>query len=131
MWYAVETAFVDGKHFKSRPCFDMNVDPNTRRCPPGTCLCAHYEEPHNTCETFMEGLIEIHVDWFQTKEQAMKFIDGTLTYVMYYQSEYVPHIKTTLHHFIKWEAVDVTNDRPPFIGIYKTLPDKSEKGSAR
>lgn len=119
MWYAVETAFIDRKHFASRPCFDMNVDPKYRGVQPGTCLCEHYEEPHNTVETFMEKRIEIYTDWFQTKEQAMKFCSGLLTYVMHYNTKYRRDINTTLSTFVRWEAVPVTGDMEPFKGVYQ------------
>lgn len=112
MWYAVETAFVDGKHLGSRCIFDMKVVPNDM-CRPrsGTCARPHNECPGNTCEKFMNGRIEIHVDWFQTKEQAIKFCNGSLTYIVYMDDVH--------RQFIKWEAVEVTGDMEPFRGIYK------------
>lgn len=119
MWYAVETAFIDGKHFASRPCFNMNVDLNYKGCQKGICLARHEEAPHNTCETFMEGRIEIHVDWFQTKEQAMKFCDGTLTYIYHQNVKYRKDIKSHIRSFRNWEAVPVTEGMEPFRGIYE------------
>ena len=119
MWYAVETAFIDGKHFASKPYFDMNVDPDSRGIQPGTCLCRHDEMPHNTCETFMNGRIEIHTDWFQTKEQAMRFCDGSLTYIIHMRDEYRADIKSTLSHFVKWEAVETQGNILPYRGIYQ------------
>lgn len=119
MWYAVETAFVDGKHLESKPCFDMNVDPNCRRAQPGTCHRSHDDEPYNSCETFMDGRIEIHTDWFQTKEQAMKFCDGSLTYIVHQDAHYRKSINSTILSFMRWEAVPVTGDMQPFRGIYQ------------
>ena len=75
MWYAVETAFMNGRMLKSVPIFDLKTDENTTgRAIPGTCPLSHDEEPHNTCQKFLNGLVEIHTDWFQTKKQAMQFI---------------------------------------------------------
>lgn len=119
MWYAVETAFVDGKHLESRPCFDMNVDPDYKGVQSGTTMCSHYEEPCNSRQTFMGGRIEIHTDWFQTKEQAMKFCDGSLTYIVHQRAKYRKDIRSTILSFIKWEAVPVTGDMEPFRGIYQ------------
>lgn len=123
MWYAVETAFIDGKHFASRPYFSMDVDPKANYVQPGTTRNAHSEEPHNSCKTFMDGRIEIHTDWFQTKEQAMKFCDGSLTYVVHYRDYYRWDIKSTLSAFMKWEAVDVSEAYPAFRGIYEHHKD--------
>lgn len=114
MWFAVETAFIDGEHFASRPVFDMNADENSRRALAGVCYCEHYEQPHNSSQTFMNGRIEVRTDWFQTKEQAMKFCEGTITYVIYYRKE-----KNSFRDFIKWEAVEIKEDMKPFRGIYK------------
>lgn len=116
MWYAVETAFIDGKHFASRPCFDLDARPGSVK---GICMASHNEQPMNTRETFMDGRIEVHTDWFQTKEQAMKFIDGSLTYVVHLKARYRKDIKSTITSFLKWEAVSVTDSRPPFRGIYE------------
>lgn len=115
MWYAVETVFIDGNHFDSRPCFEMNVDPNYKGVQPGTCLCSHDEEPHNSCQTFLDGRIEIHLDWFKTKEQAMRFIDGSLTYVIHYEN----NNKSRFLSFLKWEVINVTDDIQPWRGIYE------------
>lgn len=116
MWFAVETAFIDGKHFASRPFFDMNANMNSKRALPGVCYCKHYEEPHNSSQTFMNGRIEIHTDWFQTKEQAMKFCDGSITYVIHYRKN-----KNSLRDFVKWETVEVQYGMEPFRGIYKDV----------
>lgn len=116
MWYAVETAFIDGKHFASRPVFDLGATPGSWK---GICMAGHDEEPMNTREAFMDGRIEIHTDWFQTKEQAMKFMDGSLTYIVHLKACYKKSINSTLTSFMKWEAVDVIDSRPPFRGIYE------------
>lgn len=74
MWFAVETAFVNGVQYKSVPLFDPKLDSRTISggTASGTYAAGHHEEPHNTCQTFLKGLVEIHTDWFQTKEQAMR-----------------------------------------------------------
>lgn len=119
MWYAVETAFMNGRMLKSVPMFDPKMDENTAgRVIPGTCPLSHNEEPHNTCQTFLNGLIEIHTDWFQTKEQAMQFINGGITYVMHYRAVYRKDIKSTIRTFLKWEAVPAMGDKLPYKGIY-------------
>lgn len=117
MWYAVETAFIDGKHFASRLCFDPKVESNGFQ--PGTCMCGHQEEPHNSCETHMGGRIEIHIDWFQTKEQAKKFAEGQITYRIHKDVAWLPKNQSHISYFRKWEVVLVDKDRPPFIGIYE------------
>lgn len=119
MWFAVETAFVDGKYLDSQPCFDLNLDPNYKGFAPGTTNRAHYEEPYNSCETHMNGRIEIHTDWFQTREQALAFCEGKLTYVIHLGIEYKQAINSDISHFIKWEVVEVKDDIEPYRGIYK------------
>lgn len=119
MWYAVETAFMNGRMLKSVPMFDLKMDENTAgRVIPGTCPLSHDEEPHNTCQKFLNGLIEIHTDWFQTKTQAMQFINGGITYIMHYRAVYRKDIKSTIRTFLKWEAVPALGERLPYKGIY-------------
>ncbi len=124
MWYAVETAFINGTQYKSIPCFKKDVDEYGTGIQPGTCMRPHYEEPMNTCQTFLNGIIEIHTDWFQTKEQAMQFINGSLTYVITRREEYRKDINSTLSHFVKWEAVPANGEYLPYRGVYKAIkPD--------
>lgn len=119
MWYAVETAFMNGRMLKSVPMFDPKTDENTTgRIIPGTCPLSHDEEPRNTCQKFLNGLVEIHTDWFQTKKQAMQFINGGITYIMHYRAVYRKDIKSTIRTFLKWEAVPALGDRLPYRGIY-------------
>ncbi len=119
MWYAVETAFIDGKHLSSIPLFDPDAGPDPCRVQKGTCLCRHDEEPHNSVQSFLGGRIEIHTDWFKSKEQAKRFIDGSLTYVIHFSDHYHKDINSTIPEFIRWEAVETSDDRPPFRGIYE------------
>lgn len=116
MWYAVESAFIDGKHYVSRCCFTGKQDGHGFE--PGTCARPHYEEPMNSCQSFMGGLIEIRTDWFQTREQAERFCQGTLTYRITCREEYRAGINSTLRHFIKWEAIPVEGDVLPYQGQY-------------
>lgn len=117
MWYAVEIAFIGGKHYKSRPCFDMKSC--HRRIGPGECMAGMDEEPHNMTQTFMNGDIEIRTSWFQTKEQAIQFINGELTYVKHYMVWYDKGIRTMRQRFLKWETVKVSDKFPPFQGSCK------------
>lgn len=115
MWFAVETAFVDGNHLKSIPLF---LDEDTgARIQPGTCLCKHYECPGNREEKFLKGLIEIHTDWFQTKEQAHAFINGALTYIVTMRKD--PH--GGLADFVKWETVSTSEGYEPWRSIYNII----------
>lgn len=123
MWYAVETAFVNGKQFKSIPLFEPDADEASGRVLPGTCMAGHNEEPHNTCQKFLKGLMEIHTDWFQTKEQAMDFINGGITYVIHYRAVYKKSIKSTIRTFLNWEAVPAQGEFLPYRGVYKDHPE--------
>lgn len=114
MWFGVETAFVDGKHFASRPLFDQNIDPNEKRVQKGTCYTRAGECPHNSSQSFLGGRIEVRTDWFQTKEQALDFCEGKITYIV--------HQKAGTYRFLKWEAIPVGNGLEPFKGIYKNHP---------
>lgn len=122
VWFAVETAFVGGQHLKSIPMFDQEADQLAYgRLLPGICLAGHDEEPHNTCQTFLKGFVEIHTDWFQTKEEALGFINGQITYIAHYRAKYRPEIKSTIRTFIGWETVSVSNKYPsylPYKGVY-------------
>ena len=76
MWYAVETAFVDGQLLGSQCCF---VD-GDEQSPVGHCYADRNEEPHNSCQKEFNDRIEIHVDWFETEELAHAFCDGRYEY---------------------------------------------------
>lgn len=123
MWYAVETGFVEGRHLISRPCFAMDADEDVISPQAGCCARPHYEEPMNSCQTFLGGLVEIHTDWFQTKDQALKFCQGTLTYKVISREHYRADIRTTLRDFVKWEAVEVSEGYEPWRGVYETLKE--------
>lgn len=114
MWYCVETAFVDGQHFKSIVVYDPA---DKRRFPAGTCLAEWDEEPHNTCEKFLNGLIEIHTDWFQTLEQAKMFASGAGTYISHYNARWYDRSRSWINSFVKWEFVSLEG-REPWRGIY-------------
>lgn len=105
MWYAVETAFIEGRWYKSMLMFDPWASQENARALPGVCYAGHDECPHNTCQTFMGRLIEIHVDWFQTKEQAIEFMDGKIGYAMHFRTWYDRGIRSMRSEFIKWEPV--------------------------
>lgn len=117
MWYAVESAFVDGIHHKSRLMFDPNVDEEHPKFYPGTSLCRHDEEPDNCCQTFMDGTIEIHVDWFQTKDQAITFMNGDTTYAIHRTFYYSKKNRTLMSDFLKWESVSVPGRYAPWKGV--------------
>lgn len=123
MWYAVETIFMNGTQLKSVPMFNPNANEKSERILPGTCLCGHDEEPHNTCQKFLNGIVEIHTDWFQTKEQAMQFINGGITYIVHYRAVYRKDIKSTIRTFLKWEPVPALGENLPYRGIYKDHPE--------
>lgn len=113
MWYAVETAFINGNQFASRLCF-KDGDRVA-----GICYEDEDAEPHNSCQKFMDGKIEIHYDWFQTKEQAKQFANGGITYVVVYQDEYRPDINSTISHFIGWHTEPCLGENLPYRGIYE------------
>lgn len=117
MWYAVETAFIGGKRYKSRPLFNEKESPG--RIGPGECMAGNDEEPHNMTQTFMDGDIEICTSWFHTKEQAIRFMKGELTYVKHYMAWYDRGIRTMRLQFLKWEAVEVSDKFPSFRGAYE------------
>lgn len=116
MWCAVETAFVGGKHYKSRLLFDPNIDENSKGFYPGTFLCDEDEEPGNKCEKFMDGEIEIHTDWFQTKEQAITFVNGSTTYAIHRTFWYNKSTRSIHSNFLKWESVPALGKYLPFRG---------------
>lgn len=109
MWYAVETTFVDDK------LFDVHGFDYDKRH--GVCYAKHYEEPMNQTKKECNDRIEIHTDWFETKELAEKFINGEITYIHYYDC-YESYFNCK---FIKREIVnvDVDNGILAHKGIYK------------
>lgn len=74
MWYAVETAFIDGEHLGSYCVFQ---DGDTG--PVGHCYSKE-KYPINMCEKKFNDRIEIHVDWFESEELAHQFSEGKITY---------------------------------------------------
>lgn len=62
-------------------------------------------EPHNSRQTFMNGLIEIHTDWFQTLEQARQFANSAGTYICHYTDRWSEKCRSRLTSFTKWEFV--------------------------
>ncbi|MCC2255683.1 hypothetical protein LKD70_14910 [Ruminococcus sp. CLA-AA-H200] len=106
MWYAVETAFVDGKLLGSHCCFK---DDDTT--PVGHCNASWNEEPYNSCEKKFGDRIEIHVDWFETAELAHAFCDGKVTYITHCNAYYDKSIKTTLTKYHHREIVDVDHTK--------------------
>lgn len=117
MWYAVETVFIDGKLFGSQCLFDE--DDAVKGC----CYCSHNEEPMNSSHTEFGGRIEIHCDWFETKELAMRFQDGEITYKHIYEAYYKPSIKSTLTQFVKREIVELCGNNGALAhrGIYEKV----------
>lgn len=119
MWYAVETAFIKGKQYKSILLFDKNVKSDSRRAQPGTCLADHNEAPHNMSKLFLNNEIEIHTDWFQTKEQAEQFKNGGITYIVHEEVWYDSSIRTVRSRFMHWETVPANGKYLPFHGAYE------------
>lgn len=119
MWYCVETVFIDGKLFGSRCCFDEDD-----RSPVGKCYAAETEEPHNSRKEEFGGRIEIHLDWFESRELATDFRDGKITYVHTYESYYKKSINSTLRKFSQRKIVDVCEEKGilPHRGIYTDIP---------
>ena len=99
----------------------MDANENIISPQEGCCPRPYYEEPMNACQTFMGGLIEIYTDWFQTKDQALKFCQGTQTYKITYREHYRADIKSTLRDFVKWEMVDVEGEYEPWRGVYEII----------
>lgn len=121
MWYAVETAFIDGKFFGSHCLF---IDGDTS--PMGHCYASIDEEPMNSCEKKYNNRIEIHTDWFESEDLAKSFRDGKITYIHYYDAYYDKSVKTTFTRFRKRKivSIDVENGIYPYKGIYtKTMLD--------
>lgn len=116
MWYAVETAFVDGKHFGSKCVFSEGD-----LSPVGHCYAGLNEEPLNSCEKKFDNRIEIHFDWFESEKLAKDFCDGKITYIHHYEAYYKKSIKSTLRRFSRREIVNVDeqNGILPYRGIYK------------
>lgn len=102
MWYAVETAFIDGKWFGSRCLFDKGSS-NLK----GHCYSSHNVEPMNQCQKLFDNRIEIHTDWFESEQLAEDFVAGKITYQHTYHTWYNPSIKSTLKQFIKREIISV------------------------
>lgn len=120
MWYAVETVFIDGKHFASRLCFDPKQPGYA-----GTCRCRHDEEPMNSCERRFGDRIELHTDWFETPELAEKFKNGAITYEHIYHDHYRKDIRSSIPHFVKRVILDVDEKRAkPWHGIYTHIRDE-------
>ena len=117
MWYAVETVFIDGKYFGSRICFTIG----DKRSPVGHCFADHDEEPHNSCKSEFDNRIEIHVDWFETEDAAIKFSKGEITYIQYYDAYFQNSIKSwrTRYRGRKLVPVDIKNGFEPYKGIYE------------
>ncbi len=118
MWYAVETVFINGKFFDSKCVF--TDDENS---PVGHCYCSMDEEPMNRRKTEFGGKIEIHLDWFESKELAKKFCDGEITYMHVYDAYYKKSIKSTLRRFKERKIVKVDPNTGvfPCRGIYKDV----------
>lgn len=81
MWYATETAFVDGELLGSRIMFTPG-SPDTD--PVGKCF-SNEKEPQNSETRLFGDRIEVHTDWFETEEAAQRFVDGEITYVHKYE----------------------------------------------
>lgn len=115
MWYAVETVFIDGE------LFDIHGFDYDKRH--GITYAEHDEEPMNKTKRECSDRIEIHTDWFETKELAKGFIDGKITYVHYYDAYYDKSINSTLKKFSKRKIVkvDIDNGILPYKGIYKNV----------
>lgn len=106
MWYAVETAFIDNKWFGSRCMFDEENEKSRA----GTCMASHDEQPMNRTERFFNNRIEIHTDWFESKELAKAFIAGEITYCHLYHTWYDKRIHSTKQKFIRREIIPVDNE---------------------
>ncbi len=114
-WYAVMTAFIDGKLLESRCCF-INGDSMV-----GCQIASHSEQPMNqSCKEFF-GRIEINTDWFETPELARAFSEGKITYIHYYDAYYKASIKSTLTQYRSRELVEVCEENGimPYRGIHK------------
>ena len=109
MWYAVETAFVDGRLLGSECVFQKGDE-----SPVGRCYYDERAEPVNSCEKKFGDRIEIHVDWFESEELAEKFREGLITYRHIYDAYYDNAVKSTRRRFRRREIVDVD----PSKGIY-------------
>lgn len=103
MWYAVETAFVDGQLLGSNCCF---ID-RDEQSSVGHCFADWNEEPHNSCQKEFNDRIEIHVDWFETETLAHAFCDGKVTYITHYDAYYKKSINSTLRRYRSREIVKV------------------------
>ena len=103
MWYAVETAFIDGQLFESRCCF---IDGDTSS-PVGHCFAGSEQEPQNSCQKFYNDRIEVRVDWFESESIAHDFCDGKITYIHHYEAYFDKSILTTRRRYIKREIVPV------------------------
>ena len=115
MWYAVETAFVDGQLLGSE-CVFKEGDTSLL----GHCLADLSEEPHNSCEKKFFGRLEIHTDWFESEELAKQFKEGKITYIHHYEAYYKRSINSTLRRFLRREIVEVDEAKGylPYEGIY-------------
>ena len=81
MWYAVETAFIDGRFLGSR-CLFVDGDETSSV---GHCF-ANDHEPVNQCQKEFGDRIELHTDWFESEELAHAFCDGNITYIHHYEA---------------------------------------------
>ncbi len=115
-WYAVETAFVDGELLDSKCCF---VEDGSSIV--GVQIASHTEAPQNFCRKEFCDRIEIHTDWFETKELAKAFSEGKITYIHHFDAYYKASIKSTLRHYRSRELVEVCEEKGimPYRGIYK------------
>ena len=116
MWYAVETVFIDGKHFGSRICFT----PGDEKSPVGHCFADFDEEPHNSCKNEFDNRIEIYTDWFETEDAAIKFCKGEITYIQYYDAYFQNSIRSwrTRYRGRRLLPVDTEKGIEPYKGIY-------------
>lgn len=114
MWYAVETAFVDGQLLASE-CVFQEGDTS----PLGHCYASLSEEPMNMCEKKFFDRLEIHTDWFESEELAKQFSEGKITYVHHYDAYYSPGIRSTRTRFTKREIVAVDEEKGyfPYRGV--------------
>ena len=117
MWYATETAFIDGKLFGTR-CLFKEGDTSAV----GHCYCSHNEEPMNEVKYEFGNRIEIHTDWFESEELAKSFCEGKITYKHIYDTYYKPSIRSTLSNFRKREIIEVKDGIEPYRGIYEKNP---------
>lgn len=114
-WYAVMTAFIDGKLLESRCCF---IDENSMV---GCQIASHSEQPMNCSVKEFFGRIQINTDWFESIELAKAFSEGKITYIHHYDAYYKASINSTLTQYRSRELVEVCEEKGimPYIGIHK------------